>query len=80
MSISNAVSYAAQKGRSRLADKRANRLEEIGVVTRCEITTFSSGEIYDLPYDDDEKVQKLILAVSAHAQLQFLQCLPSMPL
>lgn len=38
-------------------------LEENGIVTRCEITTFDSSEVYDLPYDDEERVQKLILNV-----------------
>lgn len=39
-------------------------LEDSGIVTRCEITTFDASEIFDLPYDDDERVQKLILNVS----------------
>ena len=40
------------------------RLEENGVVTRCEITTFEAGDVFELPYDDDERVQKLILNVT----------------
>lgn len=36
-------------------------------MTRCEITTFDSADVYDLPYDDDERVQKLILNASCIA-------------
>ena len=30
-------------------------------MTRCDITTFDSVEVSDLPYDDEARVQKLIL-------------------
>lgn len=40
------------------------RLEDDGIVTRCEITTFDASEIFDLPYNDEERLQKLILNVS----------------
>ena len=33
-------------------------------MTRCDITTFDSVEVSDLPYDDEARVQKLILNVS----------------
>lgn len=39
------------------------RLEENDIVTRCELTTFEAGEVFDLPYDDAERMQKLILQV-----------------
>lgn len=34
-------------------------------MTRCEITTFEANEVIDLPYDDSDRMQKLILNVSA---------------
>lgn len=43
------------------------RLEDNGIVTRCEITTFDARQIIDLPYDDSERMQKLILAVGEYS-------------
>ena len=39
------------------------RLEESGIVTRCEITTYEPDALMDLPFDDELKVQKLIMKV-----------------
>lgn len=39
-------------------------LEENDIVTRCELTTFEAGEIFELPYDDADRMQKLILQSS----------------
>ncbi|KAL8278047.1 hypothetical protein RQP46_009507 [Phenoliferia psychrophenolica] len=38
-----------------------NIFEESGIVTRCEITTYEPDELMDLPFDDDAKIQKLIM-------------------
>ncbi|ORY37884.1 Rad1/Rec1/Rad17 [Leucosporidium creatinivorum] len=36
-------------------------LEESGIVTRCEITTYEPDTLMDLAFDDDTRVQKLIM-------------------
>lgn len=40
-----------------------DRLEESGILTRCEITTYEPDELMDLPFDDEAKIQKLIMKV-----------------
>ncbi|KAK4698220.1 cell cycle checkpoint protein, partial [Phenoliferia sp. Uapishka_3] len=39
-------------------------LEESGIVTRCEITTYEPDTLMDLSFDDDARVLKLIMKVS----------------
>lgn len=39
------------------------RLEESGIVTRCEITTYEPDTLMDLSFDDETRVQKLIMKV-----------------
>lgn len=39
------------------------RLEESGIVTRCEITTYEPEGLLDLAFHDEEKVQRLIIKV-----------------
>ncbi|KAK4053338.1 checkpoint clamp complex protein Rad1 [Microbotryomycetes sp. JL221] len=36
-------------------------LEEGGIVTRCEITTYEPDQVMDIAFDDDKRVQKLIM-------------------
>lgn len=42
---------------------RTHRLEEGGIVTRCEITTYEPEGLLDLTFQDEEKVQRLIIKV-----------------
>jgi hypothetical protein len=42
---------------------RFRRLEESGIVTRCEITTYEPDSLMDLAFNDDNRVQKLIMKV-----------------
>lgn len=39
------------------------RLEESGIVTRCEITTYEPDMLMELAFDDETRVQKLIMKV-----------------
>lgn len=39
-------------------------LVEGGMVTRCDLTTYEPDELMELPFDDTERVQKLIIKVS----------------
>jgi cell cycle checkpoint protein len=41
------------------------RLEEGGIVTRCEITTYEPEGLLDLTFQDEDKVQRLIIKVRA---------------
>ncbi|KAM0747330.1 Rad1-domain-containing protein [Meredithblackwellia eburnea MCA 4105] len=36
-------------------------LEESGILTRCEITTYEPDPLMELPFDDESKIQKLIM-------------------
>lgn len=38
-------------------------LEESGIVTRCELTTYEPDGLLDLKFSDEERVQKLIMKV-----------------
>lgn len=38
-------------------------LEQGGIVTRCELSTYVSDELMDLSFDDDNRVQKVIMKV-----------------
>lgn len=53
----------AWRGQERELTPRPGRLEESGIVTRCEITTYEPDELMDLPFDDELRVQKLIMKV-----------------
>lgn len=39
------------------------RLEEGGIVTRCELTTYEPEGLLDLTFIDQERVQRLIMKV-----------------
>jgi len=41
----------------------APRLEEGGIVTRCEITTYEPEGLLDLAFPDSDKVQRMIIKV-----------------
>jgi cell cycle checkpoint protein len=38
-------------------------LEEGGIVTRCELSTYVADELMDLPFHNDSRVQKVIMKV-----------------
>jgi hypothetical protein len=62
-----------------LSRPSSHSLEENGIVTRCDITTFDSVEVSDLPYDDEARVQKLILNVSPNRYSHTAHVLALMP-
>lgn len=41
------------------------RLEESGIVTRCEITTYEPEGLLDLAFNDEDKIQRLIIKVGS---------------
>ena len=43
------------------------RLEESGIVTRCEITTYEPEGLLDLAFNDEDKIQRLIIKVGSCA-------------
>ena len=44
-----------------LSEEGVSRLEESGIVTRCEITTYEPEQMLDITFDDSTRVQKLIM-------------------
>lgn len=51
-----------------LIDGFGRRLAEGGIVTRCEMTTYDPDELMDLAFEDEFKVQKLIMKVSVKSR------------